>query len=200
MIAVNFSMPDLSARLLRHRAAIYSELIVAMQTNRGLLFQAEGSYNGHTAWHSLLLRAGQILANRGVLKKSIAPGTGSGMPGPDGIARFDPATGEATVGTALPYARMMNDGTTKLPGGVLRAKPGHALKIPLPSGKKASDVAKELRPSAHRIHNERTEKDESVIFRKSVKIPARPFDTITEQDAAEFREALKAAIAEALRG
>ena len=88
---------------------------------------------------------------------------------------------------------MMNDGTTKMPGGVLRAVNAQALKIPLPSGKSATDLTKELRKSAN------GDKDK-FIFRKSVKIPARPFDDWTLEDEAELSEALRNKLIEVLNG
>ena len=94
------------------------------------------------------------------------------------------------------YARMMNDGTTKLPGGVLRPRTAKALKIPLPSGKGATEGAKSLRKGATTIED--GGKKEKYIFRKSVKIPARPFDDWTIEDEQEMQAALATKIAEVL--
>jgi hypothetical protein len=111
-----------------------------------MLFDNEGSYNGHRRWARLSFRSGQILSNRGALRRSIAPHNPKGSPAADGIVRF---TGdEIIVGTKLLYARMMNDGTTKMPGGVLRPKNAKALKIPVPQGKNAGPAAKGIQAQA----------------------------------------------------
>ncbi len=198
MIAINFSMPNLAEKLQASSDKIRQELVVAMQTNRGMLFDAEGSYNGHEPWAPLLLRAGQILSNRGVLKKSFAPMGASGNAGPDGYVKSDETV--TTIGTNVASASLMNWGTTKLPGGVMRPVHAKALRIPIPEGKRATPTAKEIGKGLKRRHNERTQKDEKFIFVKSVKIPARRFDNLTEQDARDFRDALEAALTEALNG
>lgn len=201
MIGVMFKFPKLGMRLLRGRAVVDREIIIAVQTNRGRLFSAAGDFNGHKKWPTDVFRAGQPLSNRGTLKKSFFPGGKSGNPGPGGFVKRPGIVkvGDIIVGTKLAYAGLMNWGTTKLPGGVLRAKNG-VLAIPLPAGKKATDVAKELRKTARKVMNPRTEKNERVIFRKSVKIPARRFDDTTSADEKEFRAAAKNAVAKVLRG
>lgn len=189
--------PKLSQRLLEHQEQITREIVVAIQTNRGMLFDAEGAYNEHKPWAPLVLRTGQVLARRGVLKKSLAPGGGTGQAGPGGYVDMD-GQGVVTVGTNVAYAAMMNFGTTKMPGGVLRPVRAKALAIPLPDGKWASDVTKALRKGAVKRVGP-SGKNERVIFRKWVKIPARRFDTITARDKDEFAEVARNAIVEALR-
>jgi phage gpG-like protein len=206
VITARFTFPDLASALRHAERRISEEMIVAMQTNRGLLFDNQGAYNGHPAWDPLMLRSGQILANRGVLKKSIAPGTGSGQPGPGGIATM--ADGVVTIGTAVASAALMNYGTTQMPDGVMRPVKAKALMIPIPGGAKATEAAKTLRRGRDE-NGERTEKakkiktkdgrTQHVIFRKWVRIPARPFNTITSADRAEFAAALQAVMDEVMR-
>lgn len=179
---MSFKFPDLAARLKAARQQIGEEMIVAIQTNRGMLFDAEGAYNGHVAWDPLVLRSGQILKKRGVLSKSIAPVNSGGAAGPGGIARMSD-DGLVTVGTAVAYAAMMNWGTTRMPDGIMRPTHAKALRIPVPNG----------------VVNKRTGKKENFIFRKWVRIPARRFDTITAEDKAEFAAALQAVVAEVMR-
>lgn len=199
-IRMELQFPNLAAKFQAAQDKIRSEVVVAMQFNRGMLFDSEGSYNGHTAWAPLVMRAGQILSNRGVLKKSLAPGTSNGTAGEGGYVKN---TGDViTIGTDVASASLMNWGTTRMPGGVLRPVRAKALMIPLPAGAKATPAAKTLRKSrgSKTIKNPRTERDERVIFRKWVKIPARRFDNITPQDEREIRDALEAAMKEALNG
>ena len=71
------------------------------------------------------------------------------------------------IGTNLIYARIQQL------GGVIKAKPGKVLRIPLGDGR--------------------------VIFRKQVSIPARPFLLIKPKDPDAIGEALSASITEPLR-
>lgn len=231
LVGISFEFPDLYSKLKNALPEINRFVAAQMQTNRGMLFDAEGAYNGHKKWAPLVLRHGQILSDRGNLRKSLAPTNAKGYPGRDGIVRFE---GESiTIGTRLVYASLMNDGTASLPGGVLRPVNAQALAIPLPAGKSATDTAKGLqRGSAtkqqmvdkialmerqltliedpgkaaklqerirrYKSRAESTPKNQRVIFRKSVKIPARPFNTWTPEDEDELTEALTNKIAEVL--
>ena len=231
LVGIDFRFPSWEKKIKKARREIDLFIAATMQTNRGMLFDNEGAYNGHRKWHPLKFRQGQILTKRGTLRKSIAPISASGRPGRGGIVEF---SGDMiTIGTKLGYAKLMNDGTVNLPGGVLKAKNAKALAIPLPSGKQATPAAKELRKGAsgkkslqgkiekmrqslsdepdparrmalenqivrlQKAHD-RGPKNQKVIFRKSVKIPPRPFDTWTEEDDREMEEALKNKIQEIL--
>lgn len=184
-VEIDFDMPALAPKFRGKLREIYLFIAAQIQTNRGLLFDAEGGYNGHKKWAPLKFRQGQILSNRGTLRKSIAPVPARGMPGNDGIVRISGET--VMVGTNLFYARMMNDGTTKMPGGVLKAVNAKALKIPLPAGKQATPAGKSAR-----------KENGAFMFRKSVKIPARPFDEWNSNDQREIDEALANKIAQVL--
>lgn len=189
-VAIDFEMPDLEEKLRQAEHEIHVFVAAQAQFNRGMLFDQEGGYNGHEKWAPLQFRTGQILSKRGTLRKSIAPMAADGRAGPDGIVRF---SGDVvTIGTRLIYARMMNDGTTKLPGGVLRPRNAKALKIPLPPGKTSTEGAKSLRSGA------KGKGDDKFIFRKSVKIPARPFDEWNTEDEEEMSAALANKLAEIL--
>jgi len=229
MISISYKYPDWDRKLKKASQEINLFIAAVMQTNRGMLFDSEGSNNGHDPWKPLAFREGMILSNRGVLRKSIAPMTGTGQPGPSGIVRFNGDV--VTIGTKVAYARMMNDGTTKLPGGVIRAKKAKALKIPVPQGDKANANAKALQVEANnkkiatlqaRLNATRSESPARAklitqisllreknrkgigpvkfIFRKSVRIPARPFDTWTRDDEKELESALTGKIREILNG
>lgn len=225
-VDIDFKWPDLEGRLKNAEGEINLFLAAAVQTNRGLLFDSEGSYNGRPGWAPLSLRNGQILSDRGVLRKSIAPYNANGQPGPDGIVVIQPDA--ITVGTKLLYAKMMNYGTTGLPGGVLRPKSAKALKIPLPQGRNATDRAKELsmqgldrkaqkiaeKKSKAKTPESKARYDKQLknlyyraeegrgptkfIFRKWVRIPARPFNDWNQQDQDEINEALLNKAAEVL--
>lgn len=142
-VDIEFKFPDWGGKLAARRDELDRFQAAIIQTNRGMLFDAEGNDNGHVKWAPLRLRSGQVLSRRGALRRSIAPYAANGQPGPDGIVRF--SGNEITIGTKLFYAAMMNWGTTGLPGGVLRPKNAKALKIPLPSGESANKRARSLR-------------------------------------------------------
>lgn len=186
-----FTFPDWAGKIKRHLNEINLFIAAQVQFNRGMLFDQEGAYNGRPRWRELVFRNGQILSNRGVLRKSIAPVNPKGKPGPNGIVQFNGGT--ITVGTSVAYARLMNDGTTKMPGGKLVAKNAKALMIPLPGGKQASAVAKVLKHESSTLLKPKPGggySRENVIFRKSVKIPARPFDDWNKEDQQELDAAV----------
>lgn len=142
MIDIRWDFPDFEDKLRRNRERIQRFVAATLQTNRGMIFDREGAYNGRNKWAALKFRQGMILSKTGHLRKSIAPRNANGRAGPDGIVRFQGDT--VTIGTNLYYARLMNDGTTKLPGGVLRPVKAKALKIPIPQGKWAGEGADDL--------------------------------------------------------
>lgn len=186
-VDIKFDMPKLSPILRKNKQRLLLAFAAAIQTNRGMMFDKEGAYNGHKKWAPLKFRNGQILTDTGTLRKSIAPTNPKGTPGQDGIVQFSGDT--IKVGTRLFYAAMMNWGTTKLPGGVLRPKNAQALRIPLPSGKGATPGAKGLRKQSG-----------DHIYRKSVRIPARRFDEWNEEDQQEIDATVANLIAVLLDG
>lgn len=233
LLEIDFQFPDWAAVLKKHERELNLFIAANVQFNRGMLFDQEGAYNGRSRWKELSFRNGQILSKRGTLRKSIAPFNPRGIPGPDGIVKFSGDT--VTVGTNLMYARMMNDGTVKMPGGVLRAKNAKALKIPIPQGDNAGEAAMEIQALHHQktidnLHKKLGENRDKYrralvhgrgtksinqsssriieriaataqkmgegkgpvkfIFRKWVKIPARPFDDWNDQDQLELDAAL----------
>lgn len=144
-LTIDFQFPDWAKAVKRHEGRLNLFLAAQVQANRGMLFDSEGRRNRSESWPTLKFRNGMVLSNRGALRKSISPYNPRGTPGPSGIVRFTEDT--IVVGTSLLYARMMNDGTTKMPGGVLRPKNAKALRIPLPSGQNATQTAKDIRAS-----------------------------------------------------
>ncbi len=164
MIKIELKMPDLARAFKEHQRDIMLVLAASMQTNRAMMFDKDGADNGKKEWAPLKLRVGRPLQKSGTLRKSMAPQNDGKKPGngPDTVLAITGDT--ATIGTKLLYAGMMNDGTTKMPDGVLRPVRAQALKIPLGGGK--------------------------FMFRKSVKIPARKMDEVTKQDSKEWADTL----------
>lgn len=217
-VKIELKFPDIAALIRKNQDEINRFIAAQMQFNRGMLFDTEGSYNGREKWPGLVFRSGQILSQRGTLRKSIAPKAANGKAGPDGYVRQSADT--ITIGTTLHYASMMNYGTKNLPGGVLRPVKAKALKIPIPQGLKAGEGAKaiqkvsnlrkieELQKRLNRTKSRKVaqkilfkirelnyRKDFSkgpvkFIFVKSVKIPERRFDQWNDMDQLEMSEAL----------
>jgi phage gpG-like protein len=181
-LTVKFKFPKLENRIKKNHKRIEQFVAAAMQTNRALLFEHSGEYSGHQKWAPLKFRNGKPLLLRGTLRKSIAPQNDGLTPkqGDNGIIEY--RSGIVKIGTRLAYAAIQNN------GGVIKAKNAKALKIPLPQGKMATKEGKAA-----------AEKNGKFMFRKSVTIPARNFDSITPQDRDEFETALKAVLAEVLK-
>lgn len=218
-VKIELKFPDIAALIKRNQDEINRFIAAQMQFNRGMLFDNEGAYNGHPKWAPLAFRSGQILTQRGVLRKSIAPYAANGSAGTDGYVRRTNDT--VTIGTNLFYAAMVNFGTKNLPGGVLKPKNAKALKIPIPKGANAGGGAKNIQKEAiskqyaklakkeiktkkqaeawqkqmfrlrEKMHNaEKGKGPVNFIFVKSVKIPERRFDQWNDEDQLEMSEAL----------
>ncbi len=166
ILEVKFKFPKLDQRIKKNHKRIEQFLAAAMQTNRALLFDAEGEYSGHQKWAPLKLRTGKILSKRGNLRRSIGPSNDGVRPVQSDNGIIEYRNGLVKIGTKLAYAAIQNN------GGIIKAKTAKALKIPLDNGK--------------------------FMFRKSVTIPERNFDSITQQDRQEFSESLKNILVEVL--
>lgn len=175
MVEIRFKMPDLLGRLKRGEKRIVLGMLAAMQENRAQVFDSEGSFNGAPKWKPLKCRDGMILSDTGALRRSIAPSSPTGLPGPGGaaFATGDLKKKEFYLASKLPYAAMMNWGTTGLSGGVLRAKPGKSLVFDCGGSK---------------------------VFAQQVKIPARRFDRFTAEDKRELTLTLRNLLVEVLGG
>jgi phage gpG-like protein len=125
LVAIDFRMPDYLERYRQHFRRILVGIASDIQTNRGLLFDAEGAYNGHNKWQNLAsgknlkkakngLQVRQILRKTGTLKNSIGPDNPDGSPGKEGYVRFEGDFKNAVVkvGTNVAYARIHNEGGT----------------------------------------------------------------------------------------
>lgn len=174
MIKLDLRVPNLARAFKQHHREMLNVLAASMQTNRAMMFDKDGADNGKDQWAPInpMFRAGRPLQKTGTLRKSFAPQNDGLRPGrgKDTVLKMNGVT--VTVGTSLAYAATMNDGTTKMPGGVIKPTRAQALKIPLADG--------------------------GFMFRRSVKIPARPMNTITELDKQEWAATLSNFIADVL--
>lgn len=263
LVDMKWDFPDFYDLLEKNKKRVYMAMAAAMQTNRAMLFDHEGQYNNRERWAPLKWRQGMILSDRGVLRRSIGPKTNGKEPKRETGSIVDFNDQFITIGTKIAYARMMNDGTTKMPGGVLKSPDGKALKLPhpahsemkelkrkqkqLPEGddeilevterilelkeilseadgaeefkayvKKHRALAKsQLSPKKAKAMNRAIDemikrntsgksksqfKNEKFIFRKSVKIPARNFDSWNNADELELSLTLGNLIVRLLNG
>lgn len=124
---------------------------------------ADNFHKEGPGWPPLKIRKGKMLRKTNLLFKSV---TTPGAPG--NIYRNDGSV--ITWGTNLLYAAIHND------GGVITAKKAKMLFIPLtPKGQK---VGPQKGKAAQKSSGLKYGRD--FIFKKSVRIPARPFLTISD--------------------
>lgn len=200
MLTIRFKFPEWKGELEKAEQEINLFTAAQIQTNRGLLFESEGRLNGRPGWAPLKFRNGKPLLDRGTLRRSLGPMNANGSAGPNGVVKFESSA--IVIGTTLIYARLMNDGTTKMPDGKMVPVKANALMVPLPSGKNATQAAKTASKSAKTVSQtvaDGTKRNTKALFLKSVKIPARPFDDWNQMDQDELNDALMNKIVEVLR-
>jgi phage gpG-like protein len=101
----------LSEELKRRWPDVVNAVAATVQTNRAMLFDREGAYNGHTKW-APISRPGRILQDTGRLRRSIVPGRqGSGKPGANGVIVVDARI--VRVETKVEYAATHENGDPK---------------------------------------------------------------------------------------
>jgi len=156
LVDIELQLPDFAAVAERANRDIPGLIAATLQTQRGMIFDNEGAYNGRRKWQKLKCRKGMILSDTGTLRKSIGPRNDGLKPteGPNTIVRLSGGLeGTVTIGTSIAYAAVHNYGATIVP---VRAKA--------------------LRFKCGRRW----------IFAKKVTIPARPFADFTKQDEREL--------------
>jgi phage gpG-like protein len=116
LLQVKFNLPGWAEKFKASMNDLQGKALATLQTNRGMLFRNEGAYNGHEKWKPLKSRKGQILADTGTLKNSIAPKTANKdhpVAGPNGILKF---SGDVmTIGSTVKYAAVHNYGAVIKP-------------------------------------------------------------------------------------
>lgn len=211
MISLKMTFPKLDEIFKNHEKQIMEVLAATMQTNRAMMFDKDGADNGKKKWKNPKFRKGRPLQASGDLRKSMAPMNNGKKPAytPNGILKL--SGNSVRIGTNLIYARLMNDGTVHMAGGVLVPVNAKALKIPVPPDMvkkmlKTQQSKENMKANSRKLSKAELKKkagihkdgDEHFMFRKSVKIPARPMDQITKADEKEWAETLANFIAEVL--
>lgn len=190
MINFQLTYPEYEALIKKHKRRIMEAVAAAMQANRGMLFDAEGAYNGRSRWAELKMRRGMILQDRGQLRNSMAPvSQGDMKPGRAEGTILEVGDKKVMIGTNLAIAPVHNK------GAVIRPVKAKALKIPLPEAKSATPEAKKLRRGSVKSADGK----QRFIFRAKVVIPARPFGDWNEADQDELNQTLAGIIVQIMK-
>lgn len=171
-VNVDIQMPDFTASSLKALMDLPLLIAATVQTQRGMIFDNEGAYNGRPRWEPLKFRQGQILKDKGTLSKSIAPQNNGIKPSRAEGTILESAGDMVRVGTKIPYAETHELGATikpKQPGGLLH------FQVPVYTTTKSGKTK---------------QKGTRWIHAHQVVIPARPFGNITDQDANELAETI----------
>lgn len=169
MVKFKFKLPDYAKAFELHRDELVKIAAATVQTQRAMIFDSEGRYNGRSGWKPLKFRQGMILSKTGALRRSVAPRNDGKNPARDRGTILEFQGSKIVIGTSLIYAGLQNF------GGVVKAKNAKALKIP----------TEKRMPGGKRIGGK------WYIFRKSVTVPARPFLDWTSQDQSELNVTLQ---------
>jgi phage gpG-like protein len=169
-VEITLTLPDFAAYAEKINREVPGLIAATLQTNRGMIFDKSGRYNGRRKWKKLRCRSGMPLKDRGTLSQSMGPRNDGLHPGhaTGSILRMTGALeGTVTVGTNIAYAAIQND------GGVIYPKTAKALRFKC-RGK--------------------------WVFAKKVTIPARPFNDWTREDGKELVETIENYIGHVLAG
>ena len=114
-VKIDFKSPPWKKYAAQLKAQIPGVLAATMQTQRAMIFDSEGKYNGRQGWKPLKCRDGQILKDTGTLSKSIGPMNTGITPGmaTGSIVRYQKEL--VTIGTNIAYAHVQNEGATIVP-------------------------------------------------------------------------------------
>lgn len=167
--SAKFEFPDLLGEFERSFDRLSMAIASTVQTQVGMRFNTEGSYNGHERWEPLKMRKGQILSLSGTLRKSISPPIADGRPGTHGFVDSSglPSDMIVDVGSKLIYASTHNEGATIVP------KNKRALRYLNPSTKK-------------------------YVFSTKSEVPRRNFTDLNSADRDEIEETLSSVIIDIL--
>jgi phage gpG-like protein len=109
-VSIELKLPQFADAARKARAELPGLIAATMQTQRGQIFDSEGTYNGRPGWKPLKCREGQILKDRGTLSQSIGPRNDGKNPAKrvGSIVRI--SGNLVTIGTDIAYAAVQNYG------------------------------------------------------------------------------------------
>ena len=171
-VSVNIQLPDFDKKQMWMLRAVPLLIAASLQTQRGLIFQNEGQWNGREKWAPLKFRDGKILRDKGDLSKSIAPRHDDNKPGRSAGTILEAKGDIVSVGTDIAYAIIHEEGK------VYHGTPEMPLAFPAPLYKISSKTGKQRKSGQY------------WIFCQKITIPARPFGNVTQMDADEIAQTL----------
>ena len=172
-VEVSVNLPDFDAASLTSLKDLPALIAATVQTQRRMIFENEGQYNGRPRWEPLKFRQGQILKDTGTLSKSIGPKNDGKRPAKANGSIVEMQPDMVTVGTDIAYAIVHEEGR------IIRPKnPGGLLHFQVPEYVRSNKTGKLRQKGTRWIHAHQ------------VTIPARPFGNITQQDADELAETI----------
>lgn len=109
-VEITVRMPDFRGMARQIKKEIPGLIAATLQTQRAMIFDQEGAYNGRSKWPDLKCRQGQILKDRGTLSRSIGPANDGIHPGrmTGSVVRLSDTV--VTIGTTIAYASVHNNG------------------------------------------------------------------------------------------
>lgn len=114
-VEINFDMPNLKEKFDRNSDKFAALIAATMQTQRAMIFDKEGAYNGRGRWKPLKYRVGQILSDTGTLRRSIGPSNDGRNPARQEGSIVEIGAGTVTIGTSIAYGAFHDRGTSKIP-------------------------------------------------------------------------------------
>lgn len=229
LFSISWNKPDYAKRFRGRSDRINRFMAAQMQTLVGLRFDAEGAYNGHPKWKPPVFRDGKPLLDRGTLRKSLSPVKGKNSQsgataGPGGYIKY--SGNIIAIGTRLKYAPLMNYGgivrpvnaealAIPLPSGKRASDFARVARADSSSKKdlgfKISELQRQIATGGstdklqaklkrYQEAMSRGPKNQRVIFRKKVTIPARQFNDLNYRDRNELRVSLKNLMNKIARG
>lgn len=108
-------MPNFAEMARRIQQDVPGLIAATVQTQRGMIFDSSGTYNGRPGWPALRCRDGQPLKDTGTLSQSIGPRNDGIRPGygTESIVRM--GRDIVTIGTGIAYAAVQNYGAVIRP-------------------------------------------------------------------------------------
>lgn len=116
---ITLHMPDFRGAAERIKRELPGLIAATLQTQRGMVFDTSGTYNGRPGWPELRCRDGQPLKDRGTLSQSMGPQNDGVHPGHSVGSIVRLSDGLVTIGTDIAYAAIQNYGGVIVP---VRAK------------------------------------------------------------------------------
>jgi phage gpG-like protein len=112
---IELDFPQFKNMAVQIQSELPGLIAATLQTQRAMIFDSEGTYNGRPGWKPLKCRNGQILSDSGDLRKSIGPVNDGITPGRATGSIVELSIGLVTIGTKIAYAEVHDQGKVIFP-------------------------------------------------------------------------------------